>query len=255
MRIYSAVAAACGVVALSALAVPTAHADEQFGDTDITGVVVGDGRPVVVGTSARTVTVEITATDPTGLDQINATLYHGSFAAPDAKVAPAAACGPTTDTTSTCTLTFTLAPGTAPATDAQAGAWSVSAYAIGADGDAEFLDAAAGFNVLRESRATVAATPARVKWGRAVTLTGGVTNAGWATGASVPAEAGQAVELQFRPKGSSSFCTLKTVSTAAGGALSTTVRAYTDGTYRWSYAGTASTAPALSPGAFVDVVG
>ncbi|MFD9319661.1 calcium-binding protein [Streptomyces sp. NPDC060053] len=255
MRIYSAVVAACGVVALSALTVPAAHADEKFGDTDITGVVVNDGRPVVVGTSARTVTVEVTATDPSGIEQINATLYHGPFDAPDSTVTSAAACGATADTTTTCTLTFTLAPGTAPATDAQAGAWSVSAYAIAPDSDAVFLDGAATFHVQRDTQVSVAATPERVRRGRALTVTGGVRNAGWATGASVPAEAGQPVELQFRPKGGSAYCTLKTVRTAADGTLSTTVRAYADGSYRWSYAGAAGTAAAVSAGAFVDVVG
>ena len=39
MRMNAVVAAACGVVALSALAIPAAHADERFGDTDITRVV------------------------------------------------------------------------------------------------------------------------------------------------------------------------------------------------------------------------
>lgn len=120
MRMSSAVAAACGVVALSALTVPAAHADERFGDTDITGVVVNDGNPVVVGTDARTVTAEVTATDPSGLQQVNATLYHGPFGAPDSTVASTAACGPTVATTTTCTLTFTLTPGTAPADDSLA---------------------------------------------------------------------------------------------------------------------------------------
>lgn len=255
MRMYSAVAAACGVVALSALAVPAAHADERFGDTDITGVVVNHGEPVVVGTSARTVTVEVTATDPSGLDQINATLYHGSFEAPDATVASKAACGATTDTTSTCTLTFTLTPGAVPATDAQAGAWNVSAYAIAPDSDAVFLDTAATFSVRRDTQLTVAATPQRVRWGRTLTVTGDLRNAGWTTGAPVPAPAGQPAELQFRPKGSSAYCAVKTVRTASDGTLSTTLRAYADGSYRWSYAGTAATAAAVSPGAFVDVVG
>lgn len=255
MRMSSAVAAACGVVALSALTVPAAHADERYGDTDITGVVVNDGNPVVVGTGARTVTVKVTATDPSGLQQVNATLYHGSFSAPDSTVASAAACGPTTDTTTTCTLTFTLTPGTAPANDSLAGSWNLSAYAIAPDSDAVFLDSAATVSVLRDSQVTVDTTPKPVKWGHVLTVTGGVRNADWATGASVGAEAGQPVSLQFRPRGSSTYCTLKTVRTAADGTLSTAVRAYSDGYYRWSYAGTAGTAAAVSAGAFVNVVG
>ncbi|WP_095852919.1 hypothetical protein [Streptomyces sp. Ag82_O1-15] len=155
----SAVAAACGVVALSALTVPAAHADERFGDTDITGVVVNDGNPVVVGTGARTVTAEVTATDPSGLQQVNATLYHGPFGAPGSTVASTAACGPTVATTTTCTLTFTLTPGTAPADDSLAGDWHLSAYAIAPDSDAVFLDSAATVSVLRDSQVTVEATP------------------------------------------------------------------------------------------------
>lgn len=254
MRIYSAAAAVCGVVALSALAVPAAHADEQFGDTEITGVVVNSGNPVVVGTAARTVTVEVTATDPTGLDKIHATLYHGSYTAQDATVTPMEACGPTTATTTTCTLTFTLAPGTAPANDSLAGSWSVSAYAIAADGDAEFLDSAATFSIQRDTQVTADATPEPVKWGKILTVNGGVQNAAWATGTYAAAEAGQPVALQFRKKGCTEYTTVKTIPTAADGTVSTTVRAYNDGDYRWSYAGTATTAAAVSAADYVDVV-
>ncbi|MFJ4468800.1 DUF5707 domain-containing protein [Streptomyces sp. NPDC089424] len=249
----SAVAAACGVVALSALSVPAAHADEQFGDTEVTGVVVNDGKPVVVGTTARTVTVEVTATDPSGLEQINATLYHGSIDAPDAAVSSTAACGPTADTTSTCTLTFPLTPGTAPADDAQAGTWKVSAYAIAPDSDAHFVDAAASFTMLRQTQVTADATPEPVKRGKPLTVKGGVQHAGWTAGTNVAAGAGQAVKLQFRPEGCREFKTVKTVLTGADGSLSTSVRAYNDGTYRWSYAGTSGTAAAVSAGDFVDV--
>ncbi|MFD7434971.1 DUF5707 domain-containing protein [Streptomyces sp. NPDC059861] len=249
----SAVAAACGVVALSALAVPPAHADEQFGDTEITGVVVNDGRPVVVGTSARTVTVEVTATDPSGLEQINATLYHGSIDAPDAAVSSSAACGPTADTTSTCTLTFDLTPGTAPADDAQAGTWKVSAFAIAPDSDAIFLDSAATFAVQRAGNLTVDATPEPVRWGKNLTIKGALQHVDWATGTNVAAQAGQPVKLQFRQEGCEEFKTLKTVRTDADGSLSTSVRAYDDGTYRWSYAGSSTTAAVVSVGDFVDV--
>lgn len=253
MRMYSAVAAACGVVALSALAVPTAHADETFGDTQITSVIVKSGSPVVVGTSARTVTVQVTATDPSGFFEINAKLYHGSYAAPDSTAASTAACGPTDAATSTCTLTFDLAPGTAPADDSLAGAWSISAYALANDSDAQFLENAATFSLQRESRLTVDATPEPVKFGKLLTVKGSVQNADWAAGAFVPAGAGQSATLQFRPAGCGTWSTLKTAVTAADGTLSTTVRAYADGDYRWSYAGTATTAAAVSPADHVDV--
>ncbi|GGJ21180.1 calcium-binding protein [Streptomyces brasiliensis] len=253
MRTLSAVAAAIGVLALSALAIPAAHADEKFGDTEITGVVVNGDRPIVLGTTERTVTVEVTATDPAGFDAINATLYHGPYSAPDATVSSTSACGPTTDATSTCTLTFTLEPGTVPADDASAGTWSVSAYAIASDSDAEFLDSAATVAVQRDTRITADATPERVAWGRTITVTGGVRHADWATGTYTGAEAGRPVELQFREEGCDTYTTVKTVRTAADGTVSTTVLATSDGSYRWAYAGTADTAAAVSAGDFIDV--
>ncbi|WP_217131640.1 calcium-binding protein [Streptomyces sp. AC558_RSS880] len=257
MRIKSVsasfVAAACGAMVLSALAAPAAHADERFGDTDITGVVVAGGDPVVLGTGPRTVTVEVTATDPAGLQEIDATLYHGSFSAQDAAIASDAACGPAAAATTTCTLTFTLTPGTAPADDALAGTWSVGAYAIAADGDAAFLDSAASFDLRRETLLTADAAPEKVRWGRTVTVTGEVRHAGWAAGAPVAAAAGQEVRLQFRAKGGSAYRTVKTVTTAADGTVSANVRAFQDGSYRWSYAGTSGTAAAVSPADCVDV--
>ncbi|MET8827134.1 DUF5707 domain-containing protein [Streptomyces sp. NPDC004610] len=249
----SAVAAACGVVALSALTVPAAHADEQFGDTEITGVTVNGGQPVVVGTAARTVTVDITATDPSGLEQISATLYRGTIDAPEVSVAPAAPCGPTTATTTTCTLTFTLTPGTAPADAAQAGTWQVSAFAIAPDSDAVFKDSAADFAVRRATEVTVDAGPEPVRRGRLLTVTGAVRHADWATGTLTGAPAGQPVKLQFRTAGCKEFTTVKTVTTAPDGTLNTTVRAFLDGTYRWSYAGTDTTAAAVSEGDHIDV--
>ncbi|MGW0763820.1 calcium-binding protein [Streptomyces sp. NPDC002814] len=254
MRIYSAAVAVCGVIALSALAVPAAQADEQFGDTEITGVVVNDGKPVVVGTSARTVSVDVTATDPAGLEQINATLYHGSINAPDSRVRSTGGCVLTAaDTTGTCTLTFTLTPGTAPATGSLAGAWNVQAFAIGADSDAVSRDTAGTFTMQRETRLTVDAGPEPVKWGKVLTVKGGVQQADWATGTLAAGAADQPVALQFRQKGCATYSTVKTVKTAADGTLSTTVRAYSDGDYRWSYAGTDTTAAGVSEGDFVDV--
>lgn len=251
--VSTSVVAVCGVMVLSVLAAPAAHADERFGDADVTGVVVGDGAPVVLGTGPRTVTVEVTATDPAGLQEIDAALYHGSFSAQDAAIASDAACGPTTEATTTCTLTFSLAPGTAPADDSLAGTWNVSAYAIAADGDAAFLDAAASFDLRRETRLTADAAPEKVRRGRTVTVTGDVRHAGWAAGTTVAAAAGQEVELQFRAKGGYAYRTVKTVTTAADGTVSANVRAFQDGSYRWSYAGTSGTAAAVSPADCVDV--
>ncbi|WP_405931200.1 hypothetical protein [Streptomyces sp. NBC_00827] len=118
----------------------------------------GGGAPVVVGTTERTVTVEVTATDPSGLSEINATLYHGAYGAQAATVPSAAACGPTADATTTCTLAFALKPGTTPGDDSLAGTWSISAYAVSADIDAHFLESAATSAVQRDTQVPADAT-------------------------------------------------------------------------------------------------
>ncbi|TFV32844.1 hypothetical protein E4K10_26030 [Streptomyces sp. T1317-0309] len=64
---------------------------------------------------------------------------------------------------------------------------------------------------------------------------------------------GRPVQLQFRAEGCHDYTTVKTVRTTANGTVSTTVRASSDGSYRWVYAGTADTAAAVSAADFVDV--
>ncbi|MFQ3559318.1 hypothetical protein QZN11_21300, partial [Streptomyces gramineus] len=93
----------------------------------------------------------------------------------------------------------------------------------------------------------------RAGGGKLLTVKGTVQNADWATASFAAAAAGQSARLRFRPSGCATWSTLKTAVTASDGTLSTTVRAYADGDYRWSYAGTATTAAAVSPADHVDV--
>ncbi|MYX97364.1 hypothetical protein GT045_21715, partial [Streptomyces sp. SID486] len=96
------------------------------------------------------------------------------------------------------------------------------------------------------------AAPEPVKKGRTLTVTGRLTRADWQDH-KYHGYSGQPVKLQFRKKGSSAYTTLKTVRTNSAGSLKTTAKATADGYYRFSFAGTTTTAAVSAAGDFVDV--
>jgi hypothetical protein len=61
------------------------------------------------------------------------------------------------------------------------------------------------------------------------------------------------VKLQFRKKGASAYTTVKSVITDGSGNLKTTVKAATDGYWRYSFAATSTTAAVNATGDYVDV--
>lgn len=67
------------------------------------------------------------------------------------------------------------------------------------------------------------------------------------------AQASQKVKLQYRPKNSTAYTTLKTVTTSSTGELKTTVKATADGYYRYSFPGTTTTPAVNAAGDYVDV--
>ncbi|WP_225074611.1 DUF5707 domain-containing protein [Streptomyces sp. CoT10] len=258
MRIRATVAVAAGALALTALAVPAAQADDVSGDTKISNVVVNGGKPVVVGaTAAKNVTVTFTATDDSGIDWAQLILFHG----PNVDKADSGALANSSDgtakctkvdaTTSKCTSTFTLQP-RYNLINKVAGTWKVWAVAAAKDGDYLQKDNAKSFSVQRLSKLTTSAKPKPVKKGKSVTVSGKLTRADWESG-KYSGYTGQAVKLQFRKKGTTTYKTLKTVKTNSTGALKTTVKATADGYYRFSFAGTSNTPAVNAPGDLVRV--
>ncbi|GGY95100.1 DUF5707 domain-containing protein [Streptomyces poonensis] len=283
MRIRATVAAVSGALALSALAVPAAQADEvpetfsaaaavgskagsssfddSYGDTKVSNVVVNGGKAVVFGTSAgKTVKVTFTATDNSGIKQANAILWHGSSvdeadggaitSTPDSP----AKCTKVTSTKSTCVANFAMKPTTHLVNDL-AGTWKVFVAVQAKDGNYVIKENAKSFKIQRASKLTVNATPEPVKNGKTITVTGSLTRANWDTH-KYAGYTQQSVKLQFKKKGTSTYKTVKTVKSGTGksaGVLKTTVKASVDGTYRYSFAGS-STSPAVSSsGDAVDV--
>ncbi|MEU0693567.1 DUF5707 domain-containing protein [Streptomyces niveus] len=278
MRIRASVAAVTGALALSALAVPAAQADDGnsvsaftrsvetdaavnpaddvSGDTTISNVVVNGGKAVVMGaTTKKTFSVSFTATDDSGIEWAAAVLWHGStFDNLDGGAVPnedEAVCTKVNATTSTCKQTFTV-DANYDLLNKLAGGWKVWAIAQGVDADYVQKDNAKGFNLQRMSKLTVNASPEPVVKGKTITVTGALTRADWESNKYVGLS-GQSVVLQFRKAGTTNYTNVKGIKSTTGGVLKTTVTASTDGYYRFTYAGIASTATVSAAGDYVDV--
>ncbi|MFI1527465.1 calcium-binding protein [Streptomyces griseus] len=286
MRIRATVAAVSGALALSALAVPAAQADDgrswtvdhgvtapqapagekskwAFGaaaqavdNAKITSAVVNGGKPIVVGTKSKvTVPYTVTATDDSGIAGAAAFIWIGSSVdaedsfgfGPNEK---SVSCKVVSATTTTCKGTITLTPGLMLNSDATW--WRVGAAAGANDGQELERDAVSKVRVQRFSKLTVNASPEPVKKGKTITVTGKLTRANWDTG-TYKGYSKQSVQLQFKKKGAKSYSTVKTVKTSSTGTLKTTVKASADGTWRYSFAGTPSTPAVSAKGDFLDV--
>ncbi|MEY9992244.1 hypothetical protein ABIE67_004276 [Streptomyces sp. V4I8] len=258
MRMRATLGVVTGALALSALAVPAAQADEVEGDTTISNVVVNGGKAAVVGSTAKkTITVSFTVKDNSGVDWAQAILYHGADIDSSDSGAVAnssdgrATCTVVNATTSNCKSTFDLEPGY-NLINSVAGGWKVWAIAAGNDADYVQKDNAKSFNVQRLSKLTVNASPEPVKKGKTITVTGKLTRANWDRG-TYNGYATQPVKLQFRKKSSTTYTTVKTIKTNSTGDLKTTVTASVDGYFRYSFAGTSTTPAVSAAGDYVDV--
>ncbi|MFB6849481.1 DUF5707 domain-containing protein [Streptomyces sp. NPDC056373] len=287
MRIRATVAAVTGALALSAFAVPAAQADnhapnlaslvpstskatpftaaspadESLGDTKITGVTVNSGKNIVVGTTVKkSFTVSVTATDPDGVQDAFAMLWHG----PDTENADGAIvpesldqeqvgnCTNSSATTATCKVTLIADPNENVYSNILAGTWKVWAAAAGNDGDYQIREVYKTAKVQRASKLTVNASPEPVQKGKTITVTGKLSRANW-DDHKYHGYTGQSVKLQFRKKGSDTYTTLKTIKSNSTGELKTTVKASADGYFRYSFAGTTTTPAINATGDFVDV--
>ncbi len=277
MRKLAIGVAVSGALALTGLAAPAALADSPaltFG-----GVTVNNGKPIVVGTKARvTVPVAYSFTRPTDLvidhknTMLGIALYRGRLADPGNAIEgsakkPACTTTATTDTTVTaaCTTTLTIDPRESLFQGADATTWKAAAVYTEMATDEDDSDDHIGFHmgtdvwgnlgtakIQRLAKATANATPEPVAKGRTLTVKGSLTRADWNAGRYAGYQ-GQKVTLQFKAKGASAYTDVKTVTSGTAGALSTTVKAAKDGTFRYVFAGTSTTAAVKSAGDFVDV--
>ncbi|MER7486889.1 calcium-binding protein [Streptomyces sp. NPDC126497] len=246
-----------------ALAVTTTGAtaaqaeDGGSGDITIDKVVVNGGKPVVVGTTEPvSFKVAVTASDDSGIAR--ATYIHAVGPKPnyaqiwydDGDIT----CVEASATTSTCTGTLTFDPQAATGfVDNKAAAtWKLGTLVSANDYDYIHRDAATTFKVQRHSKLTVNASPEPVTKGKTITVTGKLTRANWEDN-KYRGYTDQPVKLQFRKKDSTTYTTVKTIRTNSTGNLSTTVKASTDGYFRYSFEGTSTTPAVKAAGDFVDV--
>ncbi|MET7455512.1 calcium-binding protein [Streptomyces sp. NPDC005574] len=229
-----------------------ASADAAPGDPVVSGATVNSGHDVIVGiTHDVQFPVTVTGSDDSGLSFADVDLKgpHGGFYTTDAY------CESATE----CTTAFTVNAHTAPGSDdpvdlanANAGTWSVDALVDAHDGGSVFAPGVGSFGLKRAARLTVDASPEPVAKGARITITGKLVRANWDT-YRYAGYAGQAVKLQFRPKGSNTYTTVATVNTSGTGTLRTTAKAVKDGYWRWNFTGTHTTGPAKAGGDYVDV--
>ena len=265
MRIRPALAAvslATGLSALSVSVLPAAAwaADgAASSDTVFSHVVVNGGKDNDLGlTTKKTGTITWTATDPDGVAASWAYLWHGPNTDDEdghlPLYPPTGTCtvSATDPTTSTCEVSIAVDAARDLDHNGLAGTWKVLAGAQDRTDDWTEIDEAGTARVKRLAKVTVTASPEPVKKGRTITVTGKLSRANWESG-SYTGYRGQAVALQFRKKGGSTYTTLKTVTSGSAGALRTTTKAKADGYFRFVFAGTATTGPATAAGDFVDV--
>jgi hypothetical protein len=239
-RAATILAATAAIVGLTA---PAAYAD-GWGDTTITGLTVNGGKDVVIGTTyAKTFKVTVHAHDDSGLDHASTDLEgpgHGF----------ASASGPCESNTA-CSVSFTVDPRVDLYND-NAGTWYAGSWVDANDGDWRWTERIGSFRLKRASTLTVNASPEPVVKGKTITVTGTLKRANWET-YTYSGYTSQSVKLQFRKAGSSTYSTVKTVTSGSGGALKTTVTASTDGYWRWNFAGTTTTGAKTATGDYVNV--
>ncbi|AKN70326.1 sarcoplasmic reticulum histidine-rich calcium-binding protein [Streptomyces sp. PBH53] len=261
MRKRAASAVLGAVAVLAGLAVPGAAADETQGDVLISDVTFDGGKNIVVDIYDRTVTVSGTFTHPSGIQDADFVLWRGPAGANPYQVYDDrfvsnqyyvhADCVASSATTSTCSQTFTFEPDWL-LTNAHAGTWKVSVQGVANDDSWTHTPEYTTTRLQRQSALTVNAGPEPAAKGTALTVTGKLSRANWDT-LDRRGYAGQPVQLQFRKAGTTTYTTVRTVTTSSTGTLSTTVTAAEDGYWRWSFAGTSTTPAVKAAGDFVDV--
>ena len=272
----AAVSALSGALAFTALAAPAAQAadsgtpytlDVSFSNVKIASAIKVGTTNEVSATVSYTLThgsdVDITADD----FFTDAFLYRGSYDAPTNEVYDEdfSTCTATSSTTATCTSSIDIHPADGDLANADAGTWHAAAEATafnGQDPSSSSIDyskvgykdqdALATTLVQRYSKLTVNAGPEPVYKGKTITSTGKLSRANWEDG-QYHGYTGQPVKLQFRKAGSSTYTTVKTVTSDSYGNVKATATAASDGYWRFSFTGTSTTPAVSATGDYVDV--
>ncbi|GAA2758933.1 hypothetical protein GCM10009872_42930 [Actinopolymorpha rutila] len=242
-RAAAMLAAAVAAVGLAGLSAPAANAS-VYGDTEITGVTVNGGKSVVIGTTyAKTFKVTVRGWDDSGLADVDTDLTGPGYGYAE----KSGRC----ESATACSTSFTFDPLVDLYND-NAGTWYVGALVDAKDDGAAYDERVGHFSLKRAGSLTVNASPEPVKKGAPITVAGTLKRANWETH-HYAGYTKQTVALQFRKSGTSTYKTVKTVISGSGGGLWTRVTASADGTWRWYFPGTSTTAAVTVAGDYVDV--
>lgn len=260
-----------GALALTLLNAPAAQAQ----DTGITvsDIVINKGKPIVVGTTKvvePSLTFKITlpsgysTSDPSRYDTwpflYRGSLAHAADTGDNYIGAGGFTCYERSDRRADCEGSLYIDPHPSREhvdSNSDATTWKTAValrlfranHSLLAE---EYETRSLTVRLKRTANVTVNASPEPVAKGKKITVTGRLTRADWAT-KKYGGYGGRSVTLQFRETGTSSFVTVKKVTTSGTGALKTTVTASKDGTWRWAYGGNDTTGAATSGGDHVDV--
>ncbi|WP_371661639.1 hypothetical protein [Streptomyces sp. NBC_00280] len=263
MRIRATVVAVTGALALSAFVVPAAQA-AAAPDVTFTKVTVNNGKPIVARAAATTsVPVTYTFKHAEGLDISSDKLLTGPALYVGASLSvdnirligdEPGTCTATSSTTASCKGFIDLHAGGDEAnlrnTDART--WKVGAIALTEEDGVKTQSGLGTTQIKFHSKLNTDATPEPVRKGATITVKGTLTRANWDT-SKYTGYVNAPVTLQFKKKGATTFTTVKTIKAGAAGALKTTVKATVDGTYRFAFAGSSTTAPINAVGDVIDV--
>ncbi|NSL43416.1 hypothetical protein HO151_04250 [Streptomyces sp. 8P21H-1] len=256
-----AVGTALAAVVLTA---PAAHAAES--DISFSDVVINDGKPVVVGLSAEVeASLTYTVKSKVALDSWWVQAYQGASSTDAYGLANTTtqwSCRQSSAggyTYRDCDETMTIDPDDMPGgngnklVNSDATVWRTVGTAIKKNGGYDTDRLSGTVRLQRASRIQSAnATPEPVTKGKQITVTGTVQRVNWSA-RRYDNYGGRSVKLQFKPAGSSTYSTVKSVTASGTGALKATVTASQDGTWRWRYSGNTTTGASNSAGDHVDV--
>ncbi|MFE9659231.1 calcium-binding protein [Streptomyces sp. NPDC005955] len=275
MKARASIALTTTALALTAVVVPAAHADDRPTGSaaaaapsgpKISNVSVNGGKDVTVGVSHRTFTVTFTVRDPEGIKGGIAALWRGGpdayrsdkLLGPADYATPESQCKRVDSTTSRCSVKLhadTDAPPEMPEDNLQnadAGRWNLVVRAEDRAGSVTENHKVTTHLVKRAAKVTVNASPEPIKKGKTLTVAGSLTRANWDT-LKYAGFASSTVKLQFKKNGATRWETVKTVSADSRGKVKATTKASVDGSYRFTYGGTTSTGSASSKADAVNV--
>lgn len=249
------------VAAAGLLCATPAHA--VFADTEFRGVSINNGKPIVIGT-ADTVTVPVSAQiydDSGGLATIDAALDKNELVPIflEGEEGHNMVCVATTATVTTCTGKAVVSASFLTNKAAGRIGLRVSGYAHDGGSYLEStlfpqyasLPGNTGLLLKKTQLAAMNAAPEPARKGAVLTFTGRLTQPDWNTQETdgtkaLVGYASQPVRLQFKKSGSSSYTTVKTVTSGTDGTVKTTATADSSGTWRWSFAQTTTSSASVS---------